>query len=252
MFTCLRNPPKPLLLCAIMKFLCVWEGGIFALGTGLLKAAIVLPTSPSALERCWVMEMKLRAVLTAGLVDGTCGYQAGGLDTPESCSSFPSQEQLFRHQLSKTAPRGCKHPQSHPPWCSFPGCCPLPAPMVRAGGYSLGQGLQVQVFVATICSSGAWLAMGLPAPSLWTRLDPCRHLTEPASQADGFPAPIEERLHDEPCAQQRDEQHRVPDHNCKGWERSQVRVAAAWVGDWSIPLASRGLGPCVPTLQSTR
>ena len=123
--------------------------------------------------------------------------------------------------------------------------------MVRAGGYSLGQGLQVQMFVATICSSGVWLAMGPPAPSPWTRLEPCQCLTEPAPQADGFPAPIKVRLHDEPCAQQCGEQCHVPDYACEGWERSQVRAAAAWVGDWSIPLASWGLGLCVPRLPGT-
>jgi len=42
--------------------------------------------------------------------------------------------------------------------------------MVRAGGYSLGLGLPVQVFVATVRSSGGWLSMGPPAPSLQTQL----------------------------------------------------------------------------------
>lgn len=77
--------------------------------------------------------------------------------------------------------------------------------MIRAGGYSLGQGLQVQMFMATISSSGVWLARGPSAPSLRTRLEPCQCLTKPAPQADGFPSVVEVRLHDEPGAQQRDE-----------------------------------------------
>lgn len=60
-------------------------GWDFALGRELSRVAIMLPPSPSAPEPCCVMEMKSRAVLTSGLVCDTCGYQAGGLDTLESC-----------------------------------------------------------------------------------------------------------------------------------------------------------------------
>lgn len=99
-------------------------GWDFALERGLLRAPIVIPPSPSAMEHCCVMEMKLRAVLTAELVGGTCGYQAGGLDTQRDAGSSPSQKQLFRHYLSKTAPHVCRNPRSQPPWCNFSPCYP--------------------------------------------------------------------------------------------------------------------------------
>lgn len=77
------------------------------------------------------------------------------------------------------------------------------------------QRLQIQVVRATLSCSGDWLPMELghpPSGSLWSLLV----LTEPAPQADGFPAALEVRLQDEPGAQQGEEQHHEADHTCRG------------------------------------
>lgn len=68
------------------------------------------------------MEMKLRAILTAGLVRGTCGYQAGGLDTLESCWLFPKPGATVQAALQNCFPwlQASLDPPPHPPQCSFP------------------------------------------------------------------------------------------------------------------------------------
>lgn len=156
-------------------------GWDFCLGRGALEAAAALPAPPSALEWCCVMEMELRAVLTAGLLGGTCGYQGGGLDTPDSCWLFPKPGAAVQTLALQDCSPWLHHSQSHPPQCSFPLRCPLSALMGRVGGYSLGQGLQVQMFVATIRSSGIWLTTEPPTPSRQTQPEPRQCLTDPAS-----------------------------------------------------------------------
>lgn len=81
-----------------------------------------------------------------------------------------------------------------------------------------------------------------PSGCLWSLLV----LTEPAPQADGFPAALEVRLQDEPCAQQGEEQHGAADHTCRGGTAASESCSLGQALDH--PSGFLGSDPCVPRL----
>lgn len=159
---------------------------------------------------------KSRVILTAGLVCGTCGYQAGGLDTLESCWLFPKSGAAVQAQLSRTASHGCRHtPLDTPSPVQLPTTLSPPCPSGQSWWLKprpetanpSGQGNYTQLWGLAHSGTSHTLP-GAPSGALWC-------LTEPAPQADGSPAAVEVGLQDEPGAEQGDEQRQVPDHSCR-------------------------------------
>lgn len=185
------------------------------------------------------MEMKSRATLTAGLVRGTCGYQAGGLDTLGSCWLFPKPEAAVQAPTLQNCSPWLQASLDPPTPEQLPTMLSPPCPNGQSWWLkpwpettnTSGQGSYIQLW-GLACNGTPRVLPPHPSGACWC-------LTEPAPQADGSPAVVEVCLHDQPRAQQGDEKHHVPDHSCQVWERSQVRAAAAARGRHrSIPLVS--------------